>query len=599
MRLILSILLYVQVGGMLGDAVDLNYKGRLSTFISGPESEAVQIFSPERVAAQQGWGGWKGEHVGKWLYAAAKAYERTGDPEMRQRLTSVADYLLSVQEPDGYLGCYRKERRYYQRPGPEEMVVDWDSWIQAYLIQGLSEVTVATGEGRYADAALRIAGRMRKAIFEEGIKLAQTGEHSGMVGTGALDALCDLYVLRPDPVVKDVIDDCIKEMDESPNLRLISSLAKGYDVSLIGDGKIYEMMRCMTGLAKAYRLFGDERLLIACLNGWESIRSYHLTPLGGPWGGINVCPEIFNRPSEWAPQEVTETCSVMAWLRFTWEMLDLTGEGRYASEIEKTVYNALMAARASDGHQWVYYVNTNGWFRKGQEWDCCWSSGMSAMECIPEYMYKADGRKLYVNIIAESEFRTDISGKKVIVSEVSDYASTAAAEYRFDSPDEGKTRIGRFSFSVHRPEWAGSYSVTLNGKPLKVKEGKGYLSVKRCWKRGDVLALVFPGEVRQIRKDSEYINGGQKNWNFSNWYIGKTTHHVCFQAGPVVFAKDIPDPSDSQYRVSMTKEDISNARLGKREDGTATLSVGDLTLIPVCSMPADSGEPCRSVWFRF
>ena len=108
MRLILSILLYVQVGGLLGTAVDLNYDGRLSTFISGPESEAVQIFSPERVAAQQGWGGWKGEHVGKWLYAAAKAYERTGDPAMLKRLTSVADYLLSVQEPDGYLGCYRE-----------------------------------------------------------------------------------------------------------------------------------------------------------------------------------------------------------------------------------------------------------------------------------------------------------------------------------------------------------------------------------------------------------------------------------------------------------------------------------------------------------
>ena len=355
----------------------------------------------------------------------------------------------------------------------------------------------------------------------------------------------------------------------------------------------------MTGLAKAYRLFGDERLRTACLNGWESIRSTHLTPLGGPWGGINVCPEIFNRPSEWAPYEVTETCSVMAWLRFTWEMLDLTGEGKYASEIEKTVYNALMAARASDGHQWVYYVNTNGWFRKGQEWDCCWSSGMSAMECIPEYMYKVDGRNIYVNIIGESEFKAEIGGRTVNVSEVSDYANTAKAEYRFASPDEGNGRLGRFTFAVHRPGWASSCSVSLNGKTVKAKEKKGYLNINRRWKDGDVLTIVFPYEVQAIRKDSEYINGGQKNWNFSNWYTGKTTHHICFQAGPVVFATDLPDSFGDQSQVCLSSEDINNARLVAGENGVHELMLGNLTLLPVCRMPSDTGEPCRSLWFRY
>ena len=363
--------LAITIGGILGSAIDAGYNGRLSQYITGPESYAIRLFSPEMVA--EGKGGWQGEHAGKWMYTAAKAYARTGDPVLREKLVSVADYLVSRQEENGYLGCYREDKRYYHRPGPEEMKVDWDTWIMAYLIKGFTEAGIALEQPRYTDCALRIAEFLHWTVFDQGIKIAQTGQHSGMAGCGILDPLCDLYLQRPVPVVKELIDRCIFELDDTPCLQLISLARKGYDVSLIGNGKIYEMNRCLTGLAKAYQLFGDKRLLEACTNAWENIRSTHLTTLGGPWGGINFCWELFNRPAEWAPYECTETCSVMEWMHFTWEMLRITGEGKYAGELEKTSYNALMAARAEDGLRWEYYVRTNGELTPRGDWACCWS----------------------------------------------------------------------------------------------------------------------------------------------------------------------------------------------------------------------------------
>lgn len=593
----LSIIISVVVGGLLGSAIDSGYSGRLSTYISGPESEAIALFSPEMVA--KGKGGWRGEHAGKWLYAASKAYERTGDPEMRERLVSVADYLLSRQEENGYLGCYREDKRYYHRPSPNTMKVDWDSWIMAYLIKGLSETSVATGNPKYADAALRIAHFIHWTVFEQGIKVSQTGMHCGMAGCGMLDPLCDLYRLRPNPELKQLIDRCIFEMDDEPNLQLITLLGKDYDVSLIGNGKIYEMNRCLTGLAKAYQLFGGENLLLACTNAWNCIQSMHLTTLGGPWGGINICLEIFNRPAEWAPYEVTETCSVMEWMHFTREMLKITGDGKYASELEKSAYNALMAARAADGNRWIYYVRTNGEFGPGYDWSCCWSSGMTALEDIPVYMYDSGKNGVKVNIISESSAVLSVAGGEVALKETLPYAFTGKAEYEFSSAESAFPKKP-FSFSVHAPEWAlGIYSVKVNGQSVKASVKDGYITVKRRWTEGDKLSIEFPYEIRCYTKTWEFRNGGAREHNFSNWYNGFKESFVSFAAGPLVFATDHLDRFAERSPLDLSSDELAGVKIIKDSPlAPVVIGAGQTTLRPICLMPAYEGPQSRFIWFR-
>ncbi|MBR1575452.1 MAG: glycoside hydrolase family 127 protein [Bacteroidales bacterium] len=594
----LSVFLSIVVGGLLGHAVDAGYNGRLFHYINSPQSEAIALFSPEVV--RQGKGGWRGEHAGKWMYAASRAYERTGDGQLRANLVSVADYLVSLQEEDGYLGCYREDKRFYHRPEPEAMVVDWDTWIIAYLIKGFAETTVATGDPKYADCALRLAEFLHWTVFDQGIKIAQTGMHSGMAGCGMLDPLCDLYRLRPEPKVRALIDECIKEMDETPCLQLISLLGRDYDVSLIGNGKIYEMNRCLTGLAKAYQLFGDERLLKACLNGWESIRSAHLTTLGGPWGGINCCYELFNRPAEWAPYEITETCSFMEWMHFTWEMLRITGEGKYASELEKTSYNALMAARAEDGDRWIYYVRTNGEFGPGADWSCCWSSGMTALEDVPVYMYETRKAGVFVNIISESAVSLPVKGGTVTLEQTSDYAHTGVAEFVIgEGPGTGAMPKGAWTLAVHQPEWASSYAVKVNGKAVKAVLKDGYITVRRAWKAGDRVTLEFPYEIRTLERSWEYSNAGSREHNFSNWYNGFTKHYVTFCAGPLVFATDHLDRFADRHPIPLTRDEIAAATLVRgTEVSDLTLRAGDTILKPICQMPAYEGPQSRFIWFQ-
>ncbi|MEO8809357.1 MAG: beta-L-arabinofuranosidase domain-containing protein, partial [Rhodanobacter sp.] len=135
----------VRLGGLLGDALHANLHGRLSHFIVDEHSPAIALFDPA-LRQQNRAGDWYGEHAGKWLYASAKAAGRSGDESFRSQVLRVADYLISTQEPNGYLGTYAVDHRFMQPQPPKPASWDgapsvrtWDVWTHAYLILGLLE----------------------------------------------------------------------------------------------------------------------------------------------------------------------------------------------------------------------------------------------------------------------------------------------------------------------------------------------------------------------------------------------------------------------------------------------------------------------------
>ena len=65
---------------------------------------------------------------------------------MFERVRRVADYLVGVQEADGYLGNYAPERRFMRKQPPKPVSWDgapslrtWDIWTHSYQILGLLE----------------------------------------------------------------------------------------------------------------------------------------------------------------------------------------------------------------------------------------------------------------------------------------------------------------------------------------------------------------------------------------------------------------------------------------------------------------------------
>ena len=113
----------VTLHGLLGEALEANRSGRLSSFIVDETSPAIAIFAPSQVAANDQ-GDWYGEHAGKWLVAATRAAQRAGDADLMARVRRVADWLIDRQDVDGYLGTYPPQRRFMRKQPPKPP--SWD-----------------------------------------------------------------------------------------------------------------------------------------------------------------------------------------------------------------------------------------------------------------------------------------------------------------------------------------------------------------------------------------------------------------------------------------------------------------------------------------
>ena len=124
----------VQVGGILGQALDSSANGRLKRFIQDEKSEAIRIYGRDRVRRSLS-EGWKGECAGKWLVAASHCAMRTGDPEIVAHLRTVADFLTAQQDEEGYLGTYNEVRRFSATDKKPRQT--FDLWMNAWVMQGL------------------------------------------------------------------------------------------------------------------------------------------------------------------------------------------------------------------------------------------------------------------------------------------------------------------------------------------------------------------------------------------------------------------------------------------------------------------------------
>ena len=488
--------LSIEIHGLLGDALRANAAGRLSHFIVDETSPAIAIFAAEHTAQNEE-GDWYGEHAGKWLYAAAKAAARTHDADLSAHVRRVADFLVSRQDTDGYLGTYAPERRFTVKRPPkpkswngEPVPRTWDAWIHAYLILGLVEVHKHFADARYLDAARHIGDLCWRMLSEGGIDVCELGNHHGMSATVLLDAAVELHFATCEPRYLDLALLILKQADANPDLALLAKALAGADASEIATGKAYQLIWNLVGLAKLHRATGAPEYLRAVENLWTNIRDLHLSLGGGPWGGVaHRSREVFNAPGTFFPQGYVETCSTLAWIQLNRELLAITGAAKYAEEIERSAYNDLLGAFAPNGEDWCYYSYANGKRIHTTYWRCCKSSGAMALEELPGLVYSATDTGIDVTLYAPAKATLALA-----------QAGTVTIEQRTPYPFDGAVQLdltlersARLSLRVRIPSWAKQASIVINGERTGVEIVPGeYAAIEREWHSGDSVTLDFP-----------------------------------------------------------------------------------------------------------
>ena len=489
----------VRLHGLLGEALAANHRGRLAKFIVDETSPALAIFAPSHVHANHA-GDWYGEHAGKWLYAASKAAARTGDAELMDRVRRVADYLVGLQDADGYLGNYAPDRRFMRKQPPRSngMAATWDGaphfrtwdiWTHSYLILGLLEARRHLGSPAYLEAACRIGDLCLSTLTSGGIDITDLGNHHGMSATVLLDPALELHFATGEQRFLDLALRIVEQADRNPRLALLTQALAGADASEISTGKAYQLLWNLLGLAKLHRATGEAAHLRAVVNLWRNIRDHHLTLGGGPWGGVgHRSREVFNPPTVFSPCGYVETCSILAWLQLNRELLALTGEAAYAEEIERVAYNDLLGAQAPNGEDWCYYSFPNGRRVYTTYWRCCKSSGAMALEELPALAYATGADGVRVNLFGPSEAALHVRD-----------VGTVRLEQRTAYPFDGEVairvapeRAATFNVHVRIPQWAAGARVAVNGVSIEGGSAGAFLPIQREWRKDDVITLSLP-----------------------------------------------------------------------------------------------------------
>ncbi|MBO0800363.1 MAG: glycoside hydrolase family 127 protein, partial [Blastocatellia bacterium] len=288
-----------------------------------------------------------GHHVGKWMHAATLAWANTKDGVLRAKLDRVVSRLIATQKEDGYLGTYADGAHWGMGEGQ-----GWDVWVHKYVLLGLLTYYNFTGEGASLEAAKKIGDLListfgPKSDGGDGLDLNERSTSAGMASGSVLEPVVLLYRATREEKYLNFARFIADHWEGRNGPKLISGLTEKRSVRQLGDAKAYEMLSCLVGLAELYRSTGDNRYLIPVVNAWKDIAGNQLLITGS-----GSCHEHWTQARQFASSasdETAETCVTVSWIQLTQQLLRLTGESRYADELEKTFYNHLAAAQKPDG----------------------------------------------------------------------------------------------------------------------------------------------------------------------------------------------------------------------------------------------------------
>lgn len=473
--------------------------GWVGSRIAGNETNRLVKIDPARLLEgyrkRPGRQSWDGEHVGKWLHAATLAWVYTGDPALRTKLDATVVALAECQLEDGYLGTYEDKNRW----------TEWDVWSHKYNLIGLLTYMRYTGNTAPLATCRRMADYLVKNLGDgpgqRGI-LTAGRQHVGMATTSVLEPMVLLYRLTGEQRYLDFCHYIVRAWEQPGGPHIISRLLERQGVDKVGNGKAYEMLSCLNGALELYRATGERRLLDVCLNAWQDIvdRRLYLT------GAASVQERFLGDHELPNMEKIGETCVTVTWLQFNAQLLRLTGEARFAEQLERVVLNQLLGAQLPDCTAWGYYVQMEGRKPYSASFDghCCLSSGPRGLALIPTFAVSSDADGLVVNLYDAGIARLTLrDGSPVSLTTETLYPSDSLIRLKV-----GAAPGREFMVKLRLPDWCPDASAQINGVPAALTRGPdGYAGLHRAWMQGDTIDLTLPLAPRVIA--GGHLNAGK------------------------------------------------------------------------------------------
>lgn len=475
----------VHLNGYLGMRMEKNITERLL------QVEEAGLIEP--YTKRPGNHPWAGEHIGKYLETASNVWLNCGNEQVKKQMDRMAIQLIGSQLEDGYLGTY---------PDADHWK-GWDVWSHKYNLYGLLAYYKATAYQPALTACRKMGDLLCRTFGKETGKkdIIEAGTHIGMAATSVLDPMIELYKYTGEKKYLDFCYYLIESWEQENGPKIISSLLASGKVNKVANGKAYEMLSNLLGLTKFYRLTSDDTMLKPVEIAWQDITKNRLYITG-----TTSSYEFFQEDGKLKgsnDNNVGEGCVTTTWMQLNQSLFEATGDLKYLNELEKTIYNHLLAAENPHTGGVSYFTPLIGQRYATCQITCCMSSIPRGIASIPLSTFgnvKGVPTLLLYESGSYKESYTTPAKQKINLSLIVDS--------RFPEKDAATITVktstnATFPLALRVPSWCESYIAQI-GNENYVGKANEYLIINRKWKSVDKIEVSFSTPLQQIMGDESY-----------------------------------------------------------------------------------------------
>ncbi|OJW76423.1 MULTISPECIES: glycoside hydrolase family 127 protein [unclassified Spirosoma] len=476
----------------------------------------------------------------KIIEGASYSLQTFPDKKLDAQIDSLITYVASAQEPDGYLYTARTIDPAHPHPwsGLKRWEKESDLSHELYNSGHLFEAAVAhyqaTGKKTLLTVAIKNADLLVKDFgpgklsYSPGHQIVEMGLVKLYRTTGKKEYL---------DLAKFLLDVRGKGNEYSQDHKPVVQQTEAV-------GHSVRATYMYSGMADVAAIMGNKAYVNAIDKIWQDVvyDKYYITGGIGAQGGHEGFGPAFELPNMSA---YNETCAAIGNIYWNQRLFLLHGNAKFYDVLERTLYNGMLSGVSLSGDRFFY---PNPLESKGQHsrsaWfgcACCPSNVCRFIPSMPGYVYAQRGNRLYVNLFVESEASITLDNLPLKITQETRYPWGGDVAFTVNP-----TKAKAFELAIRIPGWAQNQPVpgnlyaftsqssapvmlTVNGKQVAYNLEDGYAILSQTWKKGDVVRLSLPMEVRRV-KASERVKADLDK--------------VALERGPIMYCAEWPDSPD-------------------------------------------------------
>jgi DUF1680 family protein len=521
----------------------------MDTVLSGSTSHALDNF---KIAA----GLKKGKHEGmnwhdgdfyKWMEAAMFVYAQNKDEKIIKELDSYIDIIGKAQLPNGYLETQ------ITIPGlkPYSEIKFHEMYNSGHLMTAACNYFKITGKTNFLNIAIKNADYIYKVFQPQPDSLKRFGFNQSQIM-----GLVELYRTTKDKRYLELAELFIDMRGKSkvvvdPTVRpnMMGDMTQERtpirkETEAVGHAVL--ALYYYAGAADVVAETGEKALLDALDRLWDNVvnkKMYVTGACGQTHHGVSSHNDMVHEAfiNEYMMPNSTaynETCANIANAMFSYRMMGIHGESKYADIVELVLYNSALSGISIEGKDYFYAnplrVNHNA--RNYSKTDTEFEERLPYIECFccpPNLVRTIAQVSGWAYSLADNGIAVNLYGGNKLNTKMLD-GSALSLEQKTNYPWEGSVKITMqackkepFKMMLRIPDWAVGSTVLVNGTATSadVKAGS-YTTIERAWKKGDVISLDMP-------MDAKLVEG--------NLLIEEVRNQVAIKRGPVVYCVESTD----------------------------------------------------------